>query len=72
MYTHIKPFKLANIDDSMTIYHLKRLLKRLKLGFKVYKLLIIYTNICSAKERKIKSLLAMYAIKFKCMQASKL
>ena len=50
MYTYIKPFKLANIDDSITIYHLKKLLKRLKLGFKVYKLLIIYTNVCSIKE----------------------
>ena len=58
MYAHIKPFKLANIDDSITIYHLKKLLKRLKLGFKVYKLLIIYTNVCSIKEQKIKSLLA--------------
>ena len=50
MYTHIKPFKLVNINDSVTIYHLKKLLKRLKLGFKAYKLLIIYTNICSIKE----------------------
>ena len=67
MCAYIKLFKLININDSITIYHLKGLLKRLKLGFKVYKLLIIYTNVCSIKEQKIKSLLAMYAIKFKCM-----
>ena len=55
MYAYIKPCKLDNIVIVWLSVIKIKLLKRLKLSFKVYKLLIIYTNICSIKEQKNKA-----------------